>query len=138
MRLAFVVASAVVVSLLLPISSSLAAAPAPVAIDVEFVTGSGQLSNLSTFAVNALSLVADIGARHIVKQRGALTIDGDSTECTIQSVAPDCSEATLLCEDETHDVAGAVAGVSNGSLDGVEVTSGLIVLACETTPPPAR
>ena len=140
MRLVFVVASTVAVSLLVPISSGLAAGPVPVTFNVEFVLGTGELSdqNQTSFAVVALSLVADIGGRHIDKQCGSLVINTDSTECTIQSVATDCSQATLLCEDETHEVVGEVPGVSKGSLDGVEVASGFIGLVCKASPPPVR
>jgi len=126
--------AATVVMLLLPIAPSHAAAPVTLTYQLDVVTGSGVLSNSSSFAVNAFSLVADIANRHIVRQKGALTIDGDTTECTIESVVPGCSEATLLCEDETHSVVAGVPGVSRGSLDGLEVTTGLIRMLCSASP----
>ena len=106
--------------------------------DLQIVIGGGQLDNTMNFGVGALTLVADTASNHIFKQIGSLVLNGVATDGIIDSVLPDCSEATLLCEDVTHQVVAAVESVSRGSLDGSTVVTGAIYLVCKHWPATSR
>ena len=106
--------------------------------DLAVVVGAGQLEDTTTFKVSALSLEADVGTQHISVQKGSLVLNGVSTDCTIATVAPDCSEATLLCEEVQHVVTPSVPGGSRGSLDTVAVAQGFILLVCKHVPALSR
>ena len=106
--------------------------------DLDIVGGGGQLENGSTFSVSGLSFVADTANRHFSVQNGSLVLDGVTTECTIESVVPDCSQTTLLCEDVTYAVTPTVEGGSPGSLGEFAVATGSIRLVCKHWPASPR
>ena len=138
MRKVLLVACVISTSLFLPGPVIAARGSVTFTADLQVVGGAGQLDNTINFSVGALTLVADTASNHIFKQIGSLVLDGVATECIIDSVLPDCSQATLLCEDVTHQVSAAVEGLSGGSLDGSTVVTGAIYLVCKHWPATSR
>jgi hypothetical protein len=132
MRTIVFVACIVSASLFLPTQA--VAAGATVTVDLAFISGGGELEGGTTVGVSALSYV--VGAR--VGNNGSLVLDGVATDCTIESVLSDCSEATLLCEDVSYEVIPGVRGGFLGSLNGTPLTKGLIRLLCKHSPLQSR
>jgi hypothetical protein len=127
MRTVLLVACIVSASLLVPIQALGAERGAAGAVLIDLVSGAGKLDNATTFSVSALAYL--VGTHQ--SNSGSLVLNGVATDCVIDSVAADCSEATLLCEDVFHQVVAGVPGVSHGSLDGVAVVKGNIRQFCK-------
>jgi len=124
------VVPAIVSTLLLLLLSVPAFAANKVTVDLTLALGGGTLEDNHRFGLEAVALEITGVKQPVSVNKGRISIDGERTKCTIEA-EPDCSAATLTCEDLTaHVLVPADPGVSKGSLDGVEVKQGFISLKC--------
>jgi hypothetical protein len=143
-------------ALLILAGPAAAASPTPQArVDADVISGFGVLSDNTIILLSVLDGTVTIPQTPPTpRNSGSLTTIDVSTHtqtqvsCLIQDVASDCTQANILCEETLvpHHIIGAIclpppsgSGapcadpariVFNGSIDGIDVRNGLIVLKC--------
>jgi hypothetical protein len=131
-------------ALLLPIGTAAAAPTLPVSFEGDAVLGIAVLSNKTAIVLTATDGTATVGRNSQNMNQGHLeTVDlltqaKTSAVCMVVSVATDCTQANLICGvdvdhlSDAHQAIGAIPNSSfKGSLDGVNVVAGFIMLKCQ-------
>ena len=135
MRTSLLAVSLVAALLLVPVGPVAAA----VSVDLDAVVGVGLLSNNTFIVLDAAQGVVTIGAQPpIVVDFGSYTTLDLATkiwtqvDCNIESLVL-CEQVNLLCGPTLvpHHVIAAIPGTSfKGSIDGIDMRFGKIVMQC--------